>query len=160
MTSTRFAGAGRSPRSTGVARADEPGSGRVSGARALDLPRWPLASLASAELAEAKLIVAVLCGSSLSTGAKLPAAPLGGSDTKLHGVSGASGTSTVGGSITAGTDIAACSDDRLMIHVSSFSDGNGLDSASGTATKNTRTPHNAPASTMAEREIRSADLAA
>ena len=32
-----------------MARADEPGSGRVSGARTLkDLPRWPLASLASA----------------------------------------------------------------------------------------------------------------
>ena len=30
------------------ARADEPGSGRVSGARTIELPRWPLASLASA----------------------------------------------------------------------------------------------------------------
>jgi cell division protein ZapE len=29
-------------------RADEPGSGRVSGARTIKLPRWPLASLASA----------------------------------------------------------------------------------------------------------------
>jgi hypothetical protein len=29
-------------------RADEPGSGQVSGARTKDLPRWPLASLASA----------------------------------------------------------------------------------------------------------------
>jgi salicylate hydroxylase/6-hydroxynicotinate 3-monooxygenase len=29
-------------------RADEPGSGRVSGARTIELPRWPLASLASA----------------------------------------------------------------------------------------------------------------
>jgi sulfur-oxidizing protein SoxX len=33
---------------TGAARADEPGSGRVSGARTIELPRWPLASLASA----------------------------------------------------------------------------------------------------------------
>jgi haloacetate dehalogenase len=32
----------------GGARADEPGSGRVSGARTIELPRWPLASLASA----------------------------------------------------------------------------------------------------------------
>src|SRR5712691_9120540 len=32
----------------GSARADEPGSGRVSGARILEWPRWPLASLASA----------------------------------------------------------------------------------------------------------------
>jgi tripartite-type tricarboxylate transporter receptor subunit TctC len=31
-----------------AARADEPGSGRVSGARTIDLPRWLLASLASA----------------------------------------------------------------------------------------------------------------
>jgi len=29
-------------------RADEPGSGQVSGARTIELPRWPLASLASA----------------------------------------------------------------------------------------------------------------
>ena len=31
-----------------LARADEPGSGRASDARTIDLPRWPLASLASA----------------------------------------------------------------------------------------------------------------
>jgi hypothetical protein len=31
-----------------AARADEPGSGRVSGARTIELPRWALASLASA----------------------------------------------------------------------------------------------------------------
>jgi RHH-type proline utilization regulon transcriptional repressor/proline dehydrogenase/delta 1-pyrroline-5-carboxylate dehydrogenase len=31
-----------------LSRADEPGSGRVSGARTLEWPRWPLASLASA----------------------------------------------------------------------------------------------------------------
>jgi hypothetical protein len=36
----------------GIARADEPGSGRVSGARtSKELPRWPLASLASAAAA-------------------------------------------------------------------------------------------------------------
>jgi len=34
------------------ARADEPGSGRVSGARTLESPRWPLASLASAARAD------------------------------------------------------------------------------------------------------------
>ncbi len=34
-----------------AARADEPGSGRVSGARIIEWPRWPLASLASAALA-------------------------------------------------------------------------------------------------------------
>jgi predicted RNase H-like nuclease len=33
-------------------RADEPGSGRVSGARTIELPRWPLASLASAACAD------------------------------------------------------------------------------------------------------------
>src|SRR5229473_4725676 len=37
-------------RDHGAARADEPGSGRVSGARTLELPRWPLAPLASAAL--------------------------------------------------------------------------------------------------------------
>ena len=31
-----------------AARADEPVSGRVSGARTIESPRWPLASLASA----------------------------------------------------------------------------------------------------------------
>jgi cytochrome c len=35
------------------ARADEPGSGRVSGARTMESPRWPLASLASAARADA-----------------------------------------------------------------------------------------------------------
>ena len=35
-----------------AARADEPGSGRVSGARTLEWPRWPLASLASAAQAD------------------------------------------------------------------------------------------------------------
>jgi len=35
-----------------AARADEPGSGRVSGARTLQWPRWPLASLASAAHAD------------------------------------------------------------------------------------------------------------
>jgi acyl-CoA thioesterase-1 len=40
-----------------VARADEPGSGRVSGARTLkELPRWPLAALASAARAIAVAI--------------------------------------------------------------------------------------------------------
>src|SRR5262249_58775231 len=33
------------------ARADEPGSGRVSSARIIELPRWPLASFASPALA-------------------------------------------------------------------------------------------------------------
>src|SRR5215470_2182152 len=122
MTSTGFTGAARSPRSTGV------------------------------ELAAASMMVPVLGGSSPSVGATLEAAPLGGSAAKLHGVvSGASGDSTVGLSIAAGTDIAACSvAGRSMIQVSSLGDGNGLDSASGTATKNTRTPHNEPATTMAQ----------
>src|SRR5712691_2448146 len=35
-----------------AARADERGSGRVSGARTIELPRWPLASLASAAHAQ------------------------------------------------------------------------------------------------------------
>src|SRR5712692_57993 len=39
-------------RDHGAARADEPGSGRVSGARTLELPRWPLAPLASAARAD------------------------------------------------------------------------------------------------------------
>src|SRR3981189_1277759 len=33
-------------------RADEPGAGRVSGVRAIELPRWPLAPLASAARAD------------------------------------------------------------------------------------------------------------
>jgi threonine dehydrogenase-like Zn-dependent dehydrogenase len=40
----------------GAARADEPGSGRVSGARTMELPRWPLASLASAARADCDLV--------------------------------------------------------------------------------------------------------
>jgi Zn-dependent M16 (insulinase) family peptidase len=39
-----------------VARADEPGSGRVSGARTIELARWPLASLASAPRAEGLVV--------------------------------------------------------------------------------------------------------
>jgi threonine dehydrogenase-like Zn-dependent dehydrogenase len=39
-----------------VARADEPGSGRVSGARPIELPRWPLASLASAAPADCDIV--------------------------------------------------------------------------------------------------------
>ena len=37
-------------------RADEPGSGRVSGARTIEVPRWPLASLASAAAAPADVV--------------------------------------------------------------------------------------------------------
>src|SRR5262245_47049809 len=48
----RQRGHGRAPV---AARADEPGSGRVSGARTIELPRWPLASLASAARATARM---------------------------------------------------------------------------------------------------------
>src|SRR4030081_2292167 len=41
FTSIKFDGA--------PTRADEPGSGRVSGVRAIELPRWPLASAAGGE---------------------------------------------------------------------------------------------------------------
>jgi hypothetical protein len=44
FTSIKFDGA--------PTRADEPGSGRVSGVRAIELPRWPLAPLASAARAD------------------------------------------------------------------------------------------------------------
>ena len=47
-----------------------------------------------------------------------------------------------------------------MTHSPSFNAGNGLDNASGIATKNTSAPHNTPATRMAEREIRSAAIAA
>jgi hypothetical protein len=47
-----------------------------------------------------------------------------------------------------------------MIHSPSFGEGNGLDKASGIATKNTMTPHSVPATMMAECEIRSAEIAA
>src|SRR5206468_8865389 len=39
------------------ARADEPGSGRVSGARTIESPRWPLAPLASAASAGDVLVL-------------------------------------------------------------------------------------------------------
>ncbi len=45
-------------RSAAGDRADEPGSGRVSGAATIELPRWPLASLASAARAERKQAMA------------------------------------------------------------------------------------------------------
>jgi molybdate transport system substrate-binding protein len=45
-----------------TARADEPGSGRVSGARTIELPRWPLASLASA----ARAFIAALTGPAMA----------------------------------------------------------------------------------------------
>ena len=46
-----------------------------------------------------------------------------------------------------------------MIHSPCFGVGNGLDSASGSATTNTNTPHTTPAIRMAQLEIRSAEAA-
>ena len=50
-TTLAYVEAGLGPRD---ARADEPGSGRVSGARTMESPRWPLASLASADRHQAR----------------------------------------------------------------------------------------------------------
>src|SRR6266851_258361 len=47
-----------------------------------------------------------------------------------------------------------------MVQSPGFGEGNGLDNASGTATKNTRAPHKEPATRMAEREIWSAEIVA
>src|SRR5262245_42136326 len=47
-----------------------------------------------------------------------------------------------------------------MTRSPSLGEGNGFDNASGTATKNTSAPHSAPATRMAEWEIRSAAVAA
>src|SRR5215831_5574312 len=55
---------------------------------------------------------------------------------------------------------ATCRSARWITQSPSFGDGYGLDSASGTATKNTRTPHRLPATMMAVCEIRSAALTA
>src|SRR6478735_854603 len=47
-----------------------------------------------------------------------------------------------------------------MTHSASFNAGNGFDNARGIATKKTKAPHSTPATRMAEREIRSAAIAA
>src|SRR5712691_9590084 len=47
-TAAKASSAAASPWREPASRADEPGSGRVSGARISKSPRWPLASLASA----------------------------------------------------------------------------------------------------------------
>src|SRR5712692_11464713 len=60
---------------TAPARADEPGSGRVSGARTIELPRWPLASLASA--------------ATVATGPRLATESLRGALLRLMAFSGA-----------------------------------------------------------------------
>jgi hypothetical protein len=62
----------RPPRS--AARADEPGSGRVPGARTIDSPRWPLASLASAARAVMLALALILAASVGSAHAQQPSA--------------------------------------------------------------------------------------
>ncbi len=58
-----------------ASRADEPGSGRVSGARTIESPRWPLASLASAArdgaVSKCDLVLDISGGAPLFTAADL-----------------------------------------------------------------------------------------
>src|SRR3984893_16460841 len=101
-------------------------------------------------------------GSPNSAGSNLEATPLAGKETKRHGMiisdsRAVSCSSRSGGSVIGA---AMCGDGLSMIQVPSRGAGNGLDSASGTATKKTRIPHNAPASRTAEWEMRSAEITA
>src|SRR5215468_5842153 len=106
-------------------------------------------------------VLPVLFGAALSGRKKRADGPLGGRAASVHAIGGASGSSTVGAAMTAGTGIGSpAGDARSMSQVSCIGVGNGLDSASGAATKNTRTPHSTPVSRMTEREIGSTDLAA
>src|SRR5712691_9312015 len=99
------------------------------------------------------------CG---SAGTSSGGAPWAGSATKSHSVGLASASTAAGSAITAGADIsdARRSGDLGMVQSPGFGEGNGLDNASGTATKNTRAPHKEPATRMAEREIWSAEIVA
>src|SRR5262245_32641041 len=99
----------------------------------------------------------VPAGAGLSGRVTCDCGPLGGSAASVQAIGGGSGSITVGVAITAGTGI---DNGRSMSQVACVDVGNGLDSASGTATKNTSTPHSTPVSRMTEREIGSADLAA
>src|ERR1700716_2218031 len=126
------------------------------------IPTARLGRAGASGTADASGRLPVLSGSAVSSGTKPDGASFGGSEARLHESADASGSRARGSSIASGTGIgnAACSDDLRTIHSSSFGDGNGLDSASGIATKNTKTPHSTPATRMAECEIRSADIVA
>src|SRR5580704_9260799 len=69
------------------------------------------------------------------------------------------GSGSIGGGTSGGGTAEAVSTAPWMIHSPCFGVGNGLDSASGSATMNTNTPHTTPAIRMAQLEIRSAEAA-
>src|SRR5216683_5763377 len=101
-------------------------------------------------------------GSPSTAGSNLEATPLAGKETKLHGMiisdsRAVSSSSRSGGSVSGA---AMCGDGLSMTQLPSRGAGNGLDSASGTATKKTRMLHNAPATRIAEWEMRSAEITA
>jgi hypothetical protein len=103
----------------------------------------------------------VTAGSSPESRSNLDGVPLAGREAKLHATAvshSASASSSSSGSGVIGA--ATSGDDLLTIQALSRGSGNGLDEASGTATKNTRAPHSSPATTIAEWEIRSAELTA
>ena len=91
---------------------------------------------------------ATLAAGTNSAGSKLAAAPLGASETKLHGaaisISRACSSSIGSENVTGAATCGLCT-----THSVSRVGGNGLDSASGIATKNTNTPHSSPANTIA-----------
>src|SRR5262249_13158069 len=84
---------------------------------------------------------------------------VGGS--KSSGVK-ASALSVSGGSMTTGIELTAASSKVGLCtsQAPSLGVGYGLDNASGTATKNTRTPQSTPASERTWVEIRSAEIVA
>src|SRR5262249_29717574 len=97
-------------------------------------------------------VLPVLFGAALAGRTKRADGPFGGRAASVHAIGGASGSSTVGAAMTAGTGIGSpAGDARSMSQVSCIGVGNGLDSASGTATKNTRNPPSTPVSRLTER---------
>src|SRR2546423_685382 len=89
-------------------------------------------------------------GSRKKAGSNFAAAPLSGNDTKLQGITSSDSRAASRASSSRGGASGAARDGRSRTQVPSRGDGNGFDSASGTATKKTRTPHKLPPTTIAE----------
>jgi hypothetical protein len=95
------------------------------------------------------VMLPVISDSSLASRSNFEDMPLGASDAKLQAIAAShsanASSSSSGPSVT---DAAIVGD--LTTHALSRGAGNGLDEASGTATKNTKAPQESPAIVMAE----------
>src|SRR5258705_11911932 len=105
-----------------------------------------VAGRGAASLGAVLAMLPVGSGSPNTAGSNLEAAPLSGKETKLQGMTSsdsgaASRSSRSGGSVRG---VATRAEGLSITQKPSRGAGNGLETASGTATKKTRTPHKAP----------------